>query len=126
MLRLEDLKSTDIPAVHFVRPGEIAGLLAPELRGGEIGDRGQLLEALGRTLAFPAYYGVNWDAFEECLHDRAGRDREGCRLVIREAGDLWARLPGELGQLVSIWLVAAVRLKPEHIPLHLIFVIEPD
>jgi hypothetical protein len=28
-----------------------------------------LLEALGRALHFPDYYGVNWDAFEECIRD---------------------------------------------------------
>ena len=28
-----------------------------------------LLETLGAGLRFPDYYGVNWDAFEECIRD---------------------------------------------------------
>jgi hypothetical protein len=124
-MRIEDLKSTDVPAVHFVKAGEIAGLLAFEMNAREIADRHQLLSELARVLEFSAYYGHNWDGFEECLYDRAERDREGCVLVIRDAGGLWARLPGELGLLVSIWLAAAERLKISHIPLHLVFVLEP-
>jgi RNAse (barnase) inhibitor barstar len=124
MLRIEDLRSTDAPAIHFVRASEIAGLLALELNGRDIADRDHLLTELGRVLQFPAYYGRNWDSFEECLHDRAERDPEGCVFVIRDAGGLWARLPRELGMLVSIWLAAADRLRAAHIPLHLIFVLE--
>jgi len=125
MLRIEELKSTDDPAVHFVRPGEIDGLLAAELNGREIEDRGQLLDALGRTLDFPHYYGANWDAFEECLYDRGCRDREGCVLVIRGGEALWERLPGELGLLVAIWFDTATRLRQERVPLHLILVVGP-
>ena len=125
MLRIEDLKSTDAPAIHFVRASEIAGLLALELNGRDVADRDHLLTELGRVLEFPAYYGRNWDSFEECLHDRAERDRGGCVLVIRDAGGLWAQLPRDLGLLVSIWLAAAEWLKSVHIPLHLIFVLEP-
>ena len=28
-----------------------------------------LLETLGTALHFPDYYGINWDAFEECVRD---------------------------------------------------------
>jgi hypothetical protein len=121
---IEDFNSTDSPAVQFVRANEINGLLALEMNAREIEDRDHLLSTLGRTLEFPAYFGRNWDGFEECLYDRAGRDHAGCLLVIRDAGGLWARLPLELGLLVSIWLAAADRLKTSHIPLHLIFVLE--
>jgi Barstar (barnase inhibitor). len=29
----------------------------------------ELLEAVGKALGFPEYYGVNWDALEECIRD---------------------------------------------------------
>lgn len=29
----------------------------------------ELLESVGQALSFPEYYGVNWDAFEECIRD---------------------------------------------------------
>ena len=29
----------------------------------------ELLEILGNSLSFPGYYGVNWDAFLDCIRD---------------------------------------------------------
>lgn len=46
----------------------------PALDGRHLSDKASLLAALGRALAFPDYYGANWDAFEECLHDMSWRD----------------------------------------------------
>ena len=34
-----------------------------------LGSKRELLETLGHSLKFPDYYGVNWDAFEECIRD---------------------------------------------------------
>ena len=39
------------------------------LDGRSLTTRDSLLRALGRSLAFPDYYGANWDALEECLQD---------------------------------------------------------
>lgn len=63
------------PGVHRVL-GEPTELLA-ELRRegwlvGRVGpaaDRRELLTAIGETLHFPAYYGHNLDALDECLRD---------------------------------------------------------
>ncbi|MEW6677892.1 MAG: barstar family protein [Pseudomonadota bacterium] len=41
----------------------------PTLDGRVLLDKQALLEALGWALAFPDYYGANWDALEECLTD---------------------------------------------------------
>jgi RNAse (barnase) inhibitor barstar len=41
----------------------------PTLDGRVLVDKQALLEALGWALAFPDYYGANWDALEECLGD---------------------------------------------------------
>lgn len=34
-------------------------------------DKNALLKAIGEGLKFPDYYGMNWDALEECLYDMA-------------------------------------------------------
>jgi hypothetical protein len=45
------------------------GLALAAFDGTGISDAPALLKALGQALAFPAYYGANWDAAEECLGD---------------------------------------------------------
>ncbi len=45
----------------------------PVLDGRVLADQEGLLAALGWALEFPDYYGVNWDALEECLTDMSWR-----------------------------------------------------
>jgi hypothetical protein len=74
------------------------GLALAAFNGTAISDGPALLKALGHALAFPAYYGANWDAAEECLGDLGERYPQGCALLIDHAGGLWQRLPREMGQ----------------------------
>lgn len=39
------------------------------LDGRTITDKGSFLQDIGQAMAFPAYFGHNWDALEECLND---------------------------------------------------------
>ncbi len=71
------------------------------LNGTAISDGSALLKALGQAVAFPPYYGANWDAAEECLRDLGERYPSGCALLVDHASRLWQRLPREMGQLVS-------------------------
>jgi hypothetical protein len=100
------------------------GLALTALDGAAISDGPALLKALGQALAFPAYYGANWDAAEECLRDLGERYPQGCALLIDRAGGLWQRLPRKMGQLVSLWLAASDDLAVAGIPLQLIFLLE--
>jgi RNAse (barnase) inhibitor barstar len=45
------------------------------LLGNDIDEERKLLLELGRILEFPDYYGVNWDAFRDCLCDFQGSGR---------------------------------------------------
>jgi Barstar (barnase inhibitor) len=100
------------------------GLALAAFNGAAIADGPALLKALGKALAFPAYYGANWDAAEECLRDLAERFPQGCALFIDHAGVLWHRLPRKMGLLVSLWLAASDDLASAGIPLQLIFLLE--
>lgn len=62
-----------------------------------------LLRALGKALRFPDYYGANWDAFEECLHDLSWW--EGPIVMAIEHAD--ALSPADLDTLIDIWSEAA-------------------
>lgn len=98
-----------------------AGLVSVSFDGGAIEDGPALLAALGEALAFPAYYGRNWDAAEECLRDLGERYPRGAALLVEGAGTLWQRLPRETGLLTALWLAVS---ETAGIPLQLIFVLE--
>src|SRR5262249_46710785 len=98
-----------------------AGLAPASFDGGAIEDGPALLDALGEVLAFPAYYGRNWDAAEECLRDLGERYPRGAALLIEGAGTLWQRLPRETGQLTALWLAVA---ETADVPLRLIYLME--
>ena len=62
-------------------------------------DKDDLLEALGEALSFPDYYGINWDALEECLFDLSWW--AGPVIVLIEHANVLDR--GVLETLVDIW-----------------------
>jgi RNAse (barnase) inhibitor barstar len=66
-------------------------------------DKDGLLEAVGEALRFPDYYGMNWDALEECLFDLSWR--EGPVLMLVEHADALGQ--HDLATLVDIWSEAA-------------------
>ena len=99
------------------------GLARAAIDGATIKDGPDLLAALGRALAFPAYYGQNWDAAEECLRDLAERYPQGCALFVDHARGLWQCQPRKMGQLTSLWLAAS---ETATVPLRLIFLLDGE
>lgn len=79
---------------------------ANEVDGREIQDREELMSAVATAMGFPDYFGGNWDAVDECLRDHPGD------LVIRNAADLWRRLPREAAALAEIVTSAAAEREP--------------
>lgn len=82
---------------------------------------GNLLEALGSALDFPEYFGGNWDAAEECLHDLEWLPSNGYVLLVPDAERVWAAVPKEAGTLIEVWLSAAEDWSRKRIPFHLVF-----
>ncbi|MFD7904498.1 barstar family protein [Kitasatospora sp. NPDC059747] len=83
--------------------------------GGACRTKAGLLTAWARALDFPAYFGHNWDAFEECLgdvlHPAGEPDRPPPRVLVVLAGadELLADAPeAELTTLLRILDAAAV------------------
>lgn len=68
-----------------------------DLRGVE--DKEALLEKLALDLGFPAWFGGNWDALEDCLADLSWRVGDGHVLVLQGSGDLPL---DDLGVLIDV------------------------
>lgn len=66
-------------------------------------DKDDLLSALGFVLNFPDYYGVNWDALEECLFDLSWWEGS-VHLLLENASAL---APEDLDVLADAWGEAA-------------------
>lgn len=56
-------------AIHYRRSKEQLPSQAIELQVGGVVNKKSLLNALGEACQFPEYYGKNWDAAWDCLHD---------------------------------------------------------
>jgi len=87
--------------VDALRGGELA-LARVDLRGA--GGKQALLERIARALAFPEWFGGNWDALEDCLCDLSWSKAAGHVLLFEHAEDLPA---GDRGVLVEVLAAAA-------------------
>ncbi|MGE3151500.1 MAG: barstar family protein [Nitrospiraceae bacterium] len=67
-----------------------------------------LLREIARTLAFPDYFGENWDALEECLCDLSWVAGTGHLLVIERAEALLAGADKDYRTFISILRSASV------------------
>jgi RNAse (barnase) inhibitor barstar len=68
-------------------------------------DKAGLLEALARDLAFPDWFGRNWDALADCLADFSWRPAEGYLVLLEHCDLLHARAPDD--HLMALQLFAA-------------------
>ena len=108
-LRLNDAARSGTYRVR--RPDEVLEAAAAagfdvariDLRGAA--GRDALLERVARALAFPDWFGGNWDALEDCLADLSWRAARGHVLLISgaSAGDELGILADVLGTTADYW-----------------------
>jgi hypothetical protein len=76
-------------------------------------DKAALLATVARALQFPAWFGANWDALEDCLTDLSWLEAAGYVLLLERSADLpkeeFAVLTDVLGSAARHW---AARGKP--------------
>jgi RNAse (barnase) inhibitor barstar len=65
-------------------------------------DKEQLLTHVASALAFPRWFGRNWDALEDCLSDLSWRGGEGHVLIVEGFEDMHSRRRDEFGVLLDI------------------------
>jgi hypothetical protein len=133
MLHSELLSRVTWRCVHFASAEETggqlrdaltaAGILQFDLRGDGLRTEEDLLRALAAAMAFPDYFGMNWDAALDCLRDLEDRQpAHGYVLFVHEAEWLWRHCSHQTGALVEVWLSAAEECGVEGVPLHLVFI----
>ncbi len=80
-------------------------LLPVEL--GNAASREQVLHRLGQELAFPAWYGANFDALHDCLSDDAWRGKHGSIVLLGGLARLRQADPDSYTTLLDVLASAA-------------------
>src|SRR5262245_52557950 len=78
------------------------GFVVRTLDGRRCQTKGAFLREVARALTFPAHFGRNWDALEDCLTDLTWLPGAGYWLVIARADRLLAREPDLCPTLVAL------------------------
>jgi len=84
-----------------------------------VADKRALLANIAQALAFPKWFGGNWDALEDCLSDLSWSTAAGHVLLFEGAADLPA---AERGALVDILAAAAATRAARRLPFFAVFV----
>lgn len=133
MIHQDDLVQVSWQCVHFLARDEVDRLGVPAMTEGRLiraevdgtaltTERG-LFDALSAALQFPSYFGMNWDALDECLRDMEWLPAKGYVLYVYEADHLWRDAPHLAGKLVMSWLFAAESWSHHAVSFHLVFVL---
>ena len=86
------------------------------LAGKQITSKAALLRACAATFHFPAYFGHNWDALEECLRDLAWLPAKGYLLLYDDVSTLARQQPQEWATALAIFHEVATHWHQVNIP----------
>lgn len=75
-------RAADVPS-DLESAARSAGLQLVEIDASAARTKSQMLGLLGKALAFPSWYGRNWDALEDCLTDLSWLPERGQVIRIR-------------------------------------------
>ena len=76
----------------------------------------ELLDAIARELAFPDWFGSNWDALEDCLTDLGWCVASGYVIILANAGAFAAAEPEEFETALEVFDGAAEYWYDEDVP----------
>jgi hypothetical protein len=86
------------------------------LDGNTIHDKASFLQACAQSMAFPSYFGYNWDAFEEVITELAWAPARGYLLLYDDARHFAAQSPKDWAIARSILQDAVVDWQQRGVP----------
>ena len=90
--RLRDASSSGLYGVakedNVVGSARAARITIARISLAEVGTKEELLRRFATALGFPDWFGLNWDALEDCLTDMSWRPAEGYLLLICDIAGL--------------------------------------
>lgn len=85
-----------------------------ELRG--IRNKQEFLALAARDLAFPDWFGFNWDALQDCLTDLSWLPARGYVVVLAHCDEFRAAAPDDFDTLMQVFVTAANFWRSQAIP----------
>jgi hypothetical protein len=96
------------------------GWFAGYINGKMVDDKTTFLTAAGQALAFPDYYGRNWDAFEEMVNDLSWIPAAGYVILYDYVYRFAAAQPDAMQTALAILQSASSRWQREGIPFYVL------
>jgi len=106
--RLSGVRRTDASVEDLEAESDVLGWRCIVLDGTEVEDRTAFLEAADEAFALPEWFGMNWDALEECLADLELEGAEGIVVLWTAWGTFAEAAPKDFAVALDV-LASAVR-----------------
>ena len=106
--RLVGVRRTDASVEDLEGESDVLGWRCIVLDGTEVEDRTAFLEAADEAFALPEWFGMNWDALEECLADLELEGTEGIVVLWTAWGTFAEASPKDFAVALDV-LASAVR-----------------
>ena len=105
---LRGVRRTDAAVEELESAAEGIGWRCVVLDGSEVEDRAAFLESCDEAFGLPEWFGMNWDALEECLADLELEGAEGVVVVWSQWGLFAEASPADFATALDV-LRSAVR-----------------
>lgn len=95
---------------------EALGWMVFQMDGGDLPDKSAFLSRSATVMRFPAYFGQNWDAFEETINDLSWAPAAGYVLLYDRVANFAVNRPAEWAIALDILRAAAAEWARRGVP----------
>lgn len=88
---------------EIIAAAETAGLQVSKIDLAKARGKSGLFDTLAKALKFPAHFGKNWDALNDCLTDLAWLDSKGWVLILANGRSFAAKYPADFAMALDIF-----------------------
>jgi len=91
----------------LIAAAEACGYVVFHVDLAHVTDKEDLLDAIGKDMAFPEWFGTNWDALADCLTDLGWRPAEGYLVLLEHCDAMRACAESDLVEALQVFQEAA-------------------
>ena len=100
----------------LIAGAEAAGCLVQRVDLAQVRNKNEMLDAIGKALGFPEWFGHNWDALNDCLLDMGWRPAEGYVTLLDHCDGIHGRAEADFVSLMQTFQSAAEEWREDGVP----------